>query len=134
MMRYCTVRLLTRNSLIAIMLGRLEMSVEDCISAYNKMMACVFEEGFIRNAPFTLSGKLKPRFDSEKLKDAIERVIREAGMDPNERFRDGKKDGCKVYVLRKPNHSICLLMVVQVRLRSEQRAARLRSPAKLCQS
>lgn len=52
------------DRLIAIMLGRLEMDVDECIEAYNELSAGVFAEPR-RRIPVDFSGRLAPRFDLE---------------------------------------------------------------------
>lgn len=79
------------------MLGRLEMDVDACIAAYTKLIKVVFEEKAHR-APFSWRGRVQARFDSTKLKDAIEEVITSQNYSPTEPFNDGKARGCKVYV------------------------------------
>ena len=70
-MRFC-------HSLIAIMLGRLEMDVDDCISAYCDLASEVFGEK-LSVFPTTLKGKVNARFDSTKLESAVRKVIRRRG-------------------------------------------------------
>lgn len=81
-------------SLIAIMLGRLEMDVDECILAYTKLMKAVFVEKSSR-LPISLRGKVKARFDSKKLKGAVEEVISSTGASPSDYFNDGKDRGCR---------------------------------------
>ncbi|KAK5354371.1 hypothetical protein LTS03_011888, partial [Exophiala xenobiotica] len=59
------------GGLIAIMLGRLEMDVDECISAYNRLIKTVFEEK-AHKTPLSWLGRVQSRFDSGKLKTAIE--------------------------------------------------------------
>lgn len=86
----------TCKRLIAIMLGRLEMDVDECISAYNRLIKTVFEEK-AHKTPFSWLGRVQSRFDSGKLKTAIEEVIKGRGHSLTEQFNDGKPRGCKVY-------------------------------------
>lgn len=81
--------------LIAIMLGRLEMDVDECISAYSGLMEAVFNER-LRRMPVDLRGRVEPQFDSRKLKEAIEEVIRRRGASTTDLFNDGQERGCKV--------------------------------------
>lgn len=78
------------------MLGRLEMDVDECISAYNKLIKAVFQ-GRSHWAPVSWSGRVQPRFDTAKLKAAIEEVITNHGLSPTDQFNDGKNHGCRVY-------------------------------------
>ncbi|KJZ69757.1 hypothetical protein HIM_10840 [Hirsutella minnesotensis 3608] len=45
-----------------------------------------------------LRGRVEPRFDSNKLKEAIEAVIRRKGASTTDLFNDGQDRGCKVFV------------------------------------
>ncbi|TQV92190.1 protein kinase subdomain-containing protein [Cordyceps javanica] len=66
------------GGLIAIMLGRLEMDVDECIS----------------------TGNVKAQFDSKKLRSAVEQAINQSqsGASPMDRFNDGQSRGCRVFV------------------------------------
>ncbi|KAL6240627.1 hypothetical protein RBB50_012454 [Rhinocladiella similis] len=85
------------GGLIAIMLGRLEMDVDACITAYAGLIKEVFEEK-AHWGPLNWRGRVQARFDSDKLKGAIEKVIINQGYSPTEPFNDGKARGCKVFV------------------------------------
>jgi len=85
------------GGLIAIMLGRLQMDVDTCITAYTELMKSIFEEKSSW-LPFTLGGKTQARFDSSKLEDAINKVITSSGNSVNDLFNDGVDRGCKVFV------------------------------------
>jgi hypothetical protein len=77
------------------MLGRLEMTVDECISAYIDLTKIIFEE---RSHTFPLgrTGKIKAQFDSGKLKDAIIEVIARHGSNATELFNDGLERGSRV--------------------------------------
>jgi hypothetical protein len=83
------------NSLIAIMLGRLEMTVEACIAAYEDLMRTVFE-GKSSRLPLGWSGRTKARFDSAKLRKAVEKVISDNGGSSEDLLNDGRDRGCRV--------------------------------------
>ncbi|KAF2143150.1 uncharacterized protein K452DRAFT_225410 [Aplosporella prunicola CBS 121167] len=87
------------GGLIAIMLGRLEMEVDECIQSYVDLMGKVFHKGRVWN-PFsiTLAGNRRARFDSRKLEEAIRAVILKQNINPDEPFNDGKVRGCRVFV------------------------------------
>ena len=82
------------NSLIAIMLGRLQMEIDECIEVYNKLMKAVFEEKSSR-VPVGWKGKLKAQFDSDKLQSAIEEVVQSNGASSTDAFNNGKLRGCR---------------------------------------
>jgi hypothetical protein len=81
--------------LIAIMLGRLEMTVEECIEAYLQLMTQVFEKRENRSIIGILGG-VKPRFSSNVLKDAMSQVLRDRHLPLDEKFDDGTKPRCRV--------------------------------------
>ncbi len=81
--------------LIAIMLGRLGMDVDECISAYAELITTIFDKK-AHSSPANLKGQIQPRFDSEKLKVAIEAVITKCGASPTDHFNDGVERGCRV--------------------------------------
>lgn len=82
------------GGLIAIMLGRLEMDVDECIAAYTELMKAIFVKASSQ-LPITWKGKVKPRFNSAKLKDAIEDVVSSRGALPADAFDDGKDRRCR---------------------------------------
>lgn len=74
------------------MLGRLQMSVDQCIQVYSKMSKDIFADSFrlLGRTGNALRGK--PWFEASKLEEALRQVIREyAGhdeaplVDPRER-------------------------------------------------
>lgn len=52
------------------MLRRLETDVDECITAYSELAEAVFHSR-VRTFLFKIEGKIKPRFDSTKLEEAI---------------------------------------------------------------
>jgi hypothetical protein len=88
-------RLTYMERLIAIMLGRLEMDVNECITAFSSLMASIFSETKSR-LRVGLKGNIKAQFSSQALKDAMISVIEAKGYEPSEPFNDGKPRGCKV--------------------------------------
>jgi hypothetical protein len=77
------------------MLGRLEMDVNECISSYSKLMESILEEQFNR-FPISWTGRTKARFDSTRLKNAIEDVINGQGASMTDLFNDGSPRRCRV--------------------------------------
>jgi hypothetical protein len=75
------------------MLGRLEMDVDECIASYSELMKAVFAEKASR-LPISSTGRVKARFDSAKLKAAVEGVIASSNASPADAFNDGKARGC----------------------------------------
>jgi hypothetical protein len=79
------------------MLGRLEMTVDECIEAYTKLMEQVFQKRENRTYIDVLR-RVQPRFSSKALEGAIVQVLREQNVDIKEKFDDQKGDDqkCKV--------------------------------------
>jgi hypothetical protein len=75
------------------MLGRLEMDVDACITAYSELMKAVFKEESSW-LPVSWSGKVKARFDLAKLRSAIEDVVSNNSASPTSALNDGKDRGC----------------------------------------
>jgi hypothetical protein len=61
-------------SLIAIMLGRLRMSVADCITAYLSLSERVFRKTRHR---VTVKGQVQGRFNAEQLAQAVKEVVKQ---------------------------------------------------------
>jgi len=114
------------GGLIAIMLGRLEMDVDECISAYSKLMETVFNEKS-SSLPVSWTGRTKARFDSKKLKDAIEDVITRYGASKTELFNNGNHRGCRVFVCATAKETAGV-----TRLRSYDLPDELDIPATIC--
>ncbi|KAJ5090363.1 FabD/lysophospholipase-like protein [Penicillium argentinense] len=85
------------GGLIAIMLGRLEMDVDKCIMAYIKLMKRIFCKPSKRGLS-SLLGKIKPKFDANKLEGAINEVINNCGAKPTDLFNDQADRSCRVFV------------------------------------
>ena len=83
------------SRLITIMLGRLEMDLDECISAYNKLIKAVFEEKS-HWLPVGWTGKAKAQFNSMKLKSVIKEVIGSKGTSMANVFNDRKDCGCQM--------------------------------------
>ncbi|KAF2135141.1 uncharacterized protein K452DRAFT_239881 [Aplosporella prunicola CBS 121167] len=105
------------GGIIAIMLGRLEMDVDACISAYTRLMKNVF--GAKGVLPVDWKGRIKARLDSEKLKGAIEEVLHEYQTPEDARLDDGVKRGCHVFVCAASKESSDITRLRSYRLPDE---------------
>ena len=63
------------------MLGRLRMSVDDCINAYIKLSGDVFQRKHY--LPVTIFGKVQARFDSGALEKAVREIVVENDLSKN---------------------------------------------------
>ena len=76
------------------MLGRLEMDVNECITAYSELAEAVFGEK-LSSVPFNIKGKVKSRFDSAKLEKAVQKVVIGSGAAETDLLNDGTERGCR---------------------------------------
>ncbi|KAF3006907.1 hypothetical protein E8E13_011166 [Curvularia kusanoi] len=84
------------GGLIAIMLGRLEMTVEECITEYTTLMKDVFSRNKL-SSPVGIFGGVKSRFSSEALSQAIAGVLGRLNIPADEKFLV-ENPTCKVFV------------------------------------
>jgi uncharacterized protein YqgV (UPF0045/DUF77 family) len=75
------------------MLGRLEMDVDECITAYSELAEAVFGEK-LSSFSFNVKGKVKARFDSAKLEKAVRKVV-QSSVSETDLFNDGTERGCR---------------------------------------
>jgi hypothetical protein len=76
------------------MLGRLQMDVDECITAYSELAEAVFGAK-LSSFPFNVKGKVKARFDSAKLENAIRKVVADSGASKTDLLNDGTERGCR---------------------------------------
>lgn len=80
------------------MLGRLEMTIDQCIDHFTGMMGSIFDQKKKDKLPFKwYNGKVNHRYDSKTLENAIKKVIESAGLPSDALMRATKKSACKVY-------------------------------------
>lgn len=86
------------GGLIAIMLGCLEMTVDECIDAYIKLMGTIFNREHL--LPFSvLNGKIKARYKTRDLEKAIKDVIKSKGLHEDTLMRSSRTPRCKTFVV-----------------------------------
>ncbi|KAH1288733.1 hypothetical protein KXW31_009190 [Aspergillus fumigatus] len=85
------------GGLIAIMLGRLKMNVDQCIDAYVR----ISKQAFSRKnyLPITLQGEFRARFDSKTLEEALKAVVVEQGLDEDALLWD-PDTSCRVFLVQ----------------------------------
>ncbi|KAI9823351.1 MAG: hypothetical protein M1819_001359 [Sarea resinae] len=96
------------GGLIAIMLGRLKMSIGDCINAYLSLSDRVFQK---KRHRVTIKGKIQGRFDSEELARAVKEVVIAQGLQEDILLKDVSDDACKVFVCatsKQTSETVCL--------------------------
>ena len=109
------------SRLIAVMLGRLRMSVADCITAYLSLSERVFRKTRHR---VTVKGQIQGRFDSEELAQAVRGVVKQQGLQKNALLKDAPEVRCKVYVVRMSDRVYYTLTTAALYVRPANRPAR----------
>ena len=80
------------GGLIAIMLGRLQMTIDECIDAYTSLSDKVFEK---KSHRVGIKGKLQGRFDSAALELAVKNILVSRGLGEDVLLKDTDSP-CKV--------------------------------------
>jgi hypothetical protein len=81
------------GGLIAIMLGRLHMTVDECITEYKKLSPDIFTKIHHR---VSWHGRLRGRFDDNALKEGVRSLLKGREIDPEELFKeDSSQPGCR---------------------------------------
>ncbi|XDG07510.1 hypothetical protein ABKA04_007125 [Annulohypoxylon sp. FPYF3050] len=83
------------GGLIAIMLGRLRMTVGDCITAYTQLSSDVFKK---RRHRVNRRGNVQGRFDSSELEKAVRKILTQQGFNEDALLKDTAEAPCKVFV------------------------------------
>ncbi|KAH8174073.1 patatin-like phospholipase domain-containing protein [Sarocladium implicatum] len=104
------------GGLIAIMLGRLQMTVDECIDAYIELSKSTFGKPKKQSLIGKAMKKLKPTFSADALEDAIKVVLRRAGAQEDallaiEGVQHSEPQKCKVFVCAINNQisqNVCL--------------------------
>jgi hypothetical protein len=90
----CNIRhIANSHSLIAIMLGRLQMTIDECIDAYILLSDRVFQK---RRHRVTIRGNVQGRFDSDELERAIKEIVVKKKLPENALLKDSPNAKCKV--------------------------------------
>ncbi|KAF9046654.1 acyl transferase/acyl hydrolase/lysophospholipase [Panaeolus papilionaceus] len=85
------------GGIIAIMLGRLRMTVDQCIDVYNDLSSKIFAAGILSQVG---SGATTgARYSSQVLEDSIKAIVKKHAGDADAPMLDPNQDGCKVFVL-----------------------------------
>src|SRR5437667_2994704 len=94
----------------------MQMTVDECIDAYTPLSNKVFE----KSIGVTIKGKIRGRFDTAELEQAVKQILTNRGLSEDILLKDCPAP-CKVYV---HNH----IHSPQLRLREEQADQRHRLP------
>jgi predicted acylesterase/phospholipase RssA len=85
------------GGIIAIMLGRLGMSIDECIEAYEKLCPTVFARRRSLKSMGRLLGQVNGRFDHRELEQRVKDMIREKGFEESDLLKT-VSDKCRVFV------------------------------------
>ena len=77
------------------MLGRLEMTVEECIGQYISLSDKVFER---KSHLVSAKGNLKGRFDTAALEQAVKQMLLDRSLNEDMLLKGSPDAVCKVYV------------------------------------
>jgi len=78
-------------SLMAIMIGRLEMNIDECIAVYGDLVTAIFDRINLQD-----NGQLQ--FNMEGLQTIIQNLIEKSGASRDALLNDGWERRCKTYV------------------------------------
>lgn len=78
------------------MLGRLEMTIDECIESYLSLSDQIFQKKAHR---VTIQGKIQGRFDSHKLEQAVKEVVRQSKLPEDTLLKSVGDAKCKVSVI-----------------------------------
>ncbi|KAF2468373.1 FabD/lysophospholipase-like protein [Lindgomyces ingoldianus] len=96
------------GGLLAIMLGRLKMGIDECISAYLSLSDHVFQK---KRHRVTVKGKIQGRFDSDALEGAVKKIMKEQGHQEDVLLKDAPDSVCKVFLCatsKETSETVCL--------------------------
>jgi hypothetical protein len=77
------------GGIIAVLLGRMRLSVDDCLTLYSELAEEVFGKKRFGE------GALQARFDAEKLKQVVIQTLERCGLNKDEFMFDDREDACK---------------------------------------
>lgn len=77
------------------MLGRLRMSLDECINAYLSLLDRVFQK---KRHRVSAKGVIQGRFDLQELERAVKAVVKGQGLQEDALLKDATNAACKVWV------------------------------------
>ncbi|THY96535.1 hypothetical protein D6C93_04726 [Aureobasidium pullulans] len=87
------------GGLIAIMLGRLRMTVDECIDAYLALMGPIFAPGWASWAPLGMKLNIRSKYNTPELEKGIKKLVESKLGNEDELLWDDRPDACKVGVI-----------------------------------
>lgn len=80
------------GGLIALMLGRLGMTIDECTEAYDELSPDIFTQAHHR---MNWQGKVQGRFNHEAIKAGVKKMLKDCGLDEDALLRDASKSASK---------------------------------------
>ena len=80
------------GGLIALMLGRLRMSIDDCIAAYTDLSPKIFTKLHHR---LSWPGRIQGRFDHQALENGVKSLLVQQGLGEDALLKDPSSVACK---------------------------------------
>lgn len=93
-----TLNLTSCSSLIAILLGRLEMSVDECLAVFKDCMSEIFKRRKHSTKFNLLNGELQHGFSPDNLKKAIEKALASKNIPTDALYDNGQERTCRTWV------------------------------------
>ncbi|KAH7008703.1 hypothetical protein EDB80DRAFT_751332 [Ilyonectria destructans] len=96
------------GGLIAIMLGRLRVTIDECITAYTSLSDKVFEK---KSHRVKINGQFQGRFDTAALEQAVKQILVDNGHGEDALLQDPPNTACKVFVCatsKETGDTVCL--------------------------
>ncbi|KAG8999262.1 hypothetical protein FRB94_006350 [Tulasnella sp. JGI-2019a] len=85
------------GGLIAIMLGRLKMTIEECERAYHEMSKRIFGNRLHSTAEGLFEGR--SMYDAKGVESAVKDLLSQRGLDPDLAMKAEKESDCKVFLM-----------------------------------
>ncbi|KAF2148035.1 phospholipase, patatin family protein [Myriangium duriaei CBS 260.36] len=86
------------GGLFAIMLGRLQLDVDDCIELWSQLVPEVFALPPFYRLPISITGNVQPKYDSNILDSCIRDVMLRRGLTAEETLLDDSPRRCRSFV------------------------------------
>ncbi|GAW26599.1 putative patatin-like phospholipase [Rosellinia necatrix] len=108
------------GGLIAILLGRLEMNVDECLTVFKDAMCEIFGRR-VHSAKFKLrNGQLQHGFSPDKLKEAIQKALILKNIPIDEPYDNGQERTCRTFVVARRVESNSHVLIRDYTLSGEE--------------
>lgn len=79
------------------MLGRLHMTVAECIKVYMSFQKLIFQKKKAGFLPVDIRGRLTSRYSAETFENAIKQIIRSRGLDEDAFLKEAELNSSVTY-------------------------------------